>query len=158
MPLFHWVMYKNLKTPLTFHINITSIATRWGGSPIKSIADQDCWAPYVGADFTQYKWRRCRTMIGEKPKRPDCILCVFKAYSASKKLLVHHIINCKYIIHCCENRVLETYSTSVSRTTVSGPSNQPKNNPCVSAWGNKFEIVFVRHITRPVSKWICIYQ
>ena len=41
--------------------------------------------PYVGADFTEYQWRRCRTMIGEKPKRPGCILCVFKAYSASKK-------------------------------------------------------------------------
>ena len=68
-----------------FHITITSIATRWGGLQIKSIGDQDCAAPYVGADFTQYQWRRCRTIIGEKPKRPDCILCMFKAYSASKK-------------------------------------------------------------------------
>ena len=75
------------------HVTITSIATRWGRSQIKSIADQDCSAPYVGADFTEYQWRRCRTMIGEKPKRPDCILCVFKAYSVSKKILVHHIIN-----------------------------------------------------------------
>ena len=76
-----------------FNITITSIATRWRGLQIKSIGDQDCSAPYVGADFTEYQWRRCRTMIGEKPKRPDCILCVFKAYSASKKILVHHIIN-----------------------------------------------------------------
>ena len=57
----------------------------FSGYQIKSIADQDCLSPYVGADFTEYQWRRCRTMIGEKPKRPDCILCVFKAYSASKK-------------------------------------------------------------------------
>ena len=75
------------------HVTITSIATHLGGSQIKSIADQDCFVPHVGADFTEYQWRRCRTMIGEKPKRPDCILCVFKAYSASKKILVHHIIN-----------------------------------------------------------------
>ena len=67
------------------HVNITSITTHWGGSQIKLIADHDCSAPYVGADFTEYQWRRCRMMIGEKPKRPDCILCVFKAYSASKK-------------------------------------------------------------------------
>ena len=53
--------------------------------PNKINSNQDCLAPYVGADFTEYQWRRCRTMIGEKPKRPDCILCVFKAYSASKK-------------------------------------------------------------------------
>ena len=39
-----------------FHITITSIATRWGGSQIKSIADQDCSAPYVGVDFTEYQW------------------------------------------------------------------------------------------------------
>ena len=76
-----------------FHVSHASIATRWGGSQIKSIVDQDCSAPYVGADFTEYQWRRCRTMIGEKPKRPDCILCVFKAYSANKKILVLHIIN-----------------------------------------------------------------
>ena len=75
------------------HVTITSIGTRWGRSQIKSIADQDCSAPYVGADFTKSQWRRCRTMIGEKPKWPDCILCVFKSYSASKKILVHHIIN-----------------------------------------------------------------
>ena len=48
-----------------FHITITSIATCWGGSQIKSIADQDCLAAYVGADFTEYRWRRCRTIIGE---------------------------------------------------------------------------------------------
>ena len=46
--------------------------------------------PYVGADFTEYQWRRCRTMIGEKPKRPDCILCVFKAYSAAKNISTSH--------------------------------------------------------------------
>ena len=51
--------------------------------------------------------------------------------------------HCKYIIHCCENRVLESYSSSVNQTTVSGPSNQPKNNPCVSAWGNQFQISVV---------------
>ena len=62
------------------HVTIISIATRWGGSQIKLIADQDRSAPYVGADFTKYQWRRCRTMIEEKPERPDCILCVFKAY------------------------------------------------------------------------------
>ena len=67
------------------HITITSIATRWGGSQIKSIAYQDCSALYVGAFITEYQWRQCRMMIGEKPKRPDCILCMFKAYSASKK-------------------------------------------------------------------------
>ena len=55
------------------------------GYQIKSIADQDCSVLYVGVDFTEYQWRRCRTMIGEKPKRPDCILWMFKAYSASKK-------------------------------------------------------------------------
>ena len=33
---------------------------------IKSIADQDCLAPYVGADFTEYQWQRCRMMIGEQ--------------------------------------------------------------------------------------------
>ena len=44
--------------------------------------------------------------------------------------------HCKYIIHCCGNRVLESYLTSINQTTVSGPSNQPKNNPCVSTWGN----------------------
>ena len=71
-------------TSIATHI-ATSIATRWGGSQIKSTADQDCLAPYAGAYFTEYQWRRCRTMIGEKPKRPDCILCVFKAYSARKK-------------------------------------------------------------------------
>ena len=35
------------------------------GYQIKSIADQDCLAPYVGADFTEYQWRRCRMIIGE---------------------------------------------------------------------------------------------
>ena len=75
------------------HVTIISIAIRLGGSQIKSIADQDCSVPYVAADFTEYQWQQCRMMIGEKPKRPDCILCVFKAYSASKKILVHHIIN-----------------------------------------------------------------
>ena len=49
--------------------------------------------PYVGSDFTEYQWQLCRTMIGEKPKWPDCILWVFKDYSASKKILVHHTIN-----------------------------------------------------------------
>ena len=39
------------------HVTITSIATHWGGSQIKSIADKDCSAPYVGADFTEYQWR-----------------------------------------------------------------------------------------------------
>ena len=112
------------------HVTLASIAIRWGGSQIKSIADQDCSAPYLGADFTEYQWRRCSTMIGEKPKWIDCILCMFKAYSVSKKILVHHSLteHCKYIIHCCENRVLESYSTSVSQMTESGPSNQPKNN------------------------------
>ena len=57
----------------------------FSGYQIKSIADQDCLVPYVGADFSEYQWRRCRTMIGEKTKGPDCIFCVFKAYSASKK-------------------------------------------------------------------------
>ena len=71
--------------PLTF--------LKYSNPQIKSVADQDCLAPYVGADFIEYQWRRCRTMIGEKPQRPDCILCVFKAYSASKKILVYHIIN-----------------------------------------------------------------
>ena len=37
------------------HVTITSIATRWDGSQIKSIADQDCSAPYVGADSTEYQ-------------------------------------------------------------------------------------------------------
>ena len=36
------------------HVTITSIATCWGGSQIKSIADQDCSALYVGANFTEY--------------------------------------------------------------------------------------------------------
>ena len=77
-----------------FHVTIISIASSWVRSQIKSIADQDCLALYVGTDFTEYQWRRrCRKMIGEKPKRPDCILCVFNSYSASKKILVHHIIN-----------------------------------------------------------------
>ena len=67
------------------HVTIISTATRWGGSQIKSIADQDRSAPYVGVDFTEYQWRRCRTMTGGKPKWPDCILWVFKTYSASKK-------------------------------------------------------------------------
>ena len=39
------------------HVTITSIATSWGGSQIKSIADQDCSALYVGAYFTEYQWR-----------------------------------------------------------------------------------------------------
>ena len=74
------------------HVTITSIATRWGGSQIKSRADEDCSAPYVGAYFTEYQWRRCRTMIGEKPKGPDCILCVIRL-TLPAKILVHHIIN-----------------------------------------------------------------
>ena len=91
-----WIAENPKSSRQTFnlsHVNITSIATRWGGSQIKSKLDQDCSAPYVGANFTEYQWRRCRKMIGEKPKRPDCILCLLKAYSASKKILVHHIIN-----------------------------------------------------------------
>ena len=40
-----------------------------------------------------FHWVSMAAMIEEKPKWPDFILCVFKAYSASKKILVHHIIN-----------------------------------------------------------------
>ena len=43
---------------------------------------------------------------------------------------------------------MESYSSSVSQTTVSGPSNQPKNNPCVSAWGNK---------TYPLLNYSCVF-
>ena len=75
------------------HVTLSSIATRWCGSQIKTIADQDSSAPCVGADFAEYQWRQCRTMIGEKPKLIDYFLCIFKAYSVSKKILVHHIIN-----------------------------------------------------------------
>ena len=59
------------------HVTITSIATHWGGSQIKSIADQDCSAPYVGADLTEYQ---CLT----------CLLCSYlKTLSSLFDLLIN---------------------------------------------------------------------
>ena len=88
----------------TFHlsqITITSIATRWGGSQIKLwadftcyqiklIADQDCSAPYVGADFTEYQWRRCRTMIGEKPKHQIAFCACLRLTLPAKNISTSH--------------------------------------------------------------------
>ena len=71
----------------------TGLSSPWAdfsGYQIKSIADQDCLSPYVGADFTEYQCRRCRTMIGEKPKRPDAFCACLRLTLPAKNISTSH--------------------------------------------------------------------